>query len=377
MGAPHWQWREFFKQHGVVPFSANFELYGDLSERITNLLASITPSIEVYSVDESFLDLGELDIADYTAWGTTVRDSILKNVGIPVSVGISPSKTLCKVANDRAKKLPELGGVLDLSQQGAITDHYLNSLSIADVWGVGRQLAPKLRADGIHTALSLRTMSPKRAQQIMGIHGRHMVYELNGVACLPLMQDHKSQQMVSRGRQFGEDTNEGYIIESAVTTLSTRAAAILRREHQLASRATVILQTNKYKPGYQQVSREVQFATPTADTGVIASQLVRALSQPYNSRVLFHKAEVLLYDLVADNGLQADLFGTVDMSQHSKSNAKMRAIDAINLKHGPGTIKQASEALSKAWEPRKDLCSRRYTSAWADIPEVRLVDRSF
>src|ERR1700744_520697 len=125
MGAPHFKFREFFKQHGVVAFSANFELYGDISERITNLLASITPRIEVYSVDESFLDLSELNITYYQDWGKVVRASILKQVGVPVSIGIAGSKTLAKAANDRAKKIAELGGSLDLTTPGRETDAYL------------------------------------------------------------------------------------------------------------------------------------------------------------------------------------------------------------------------------------------------------------
>src|SRR4029077_20354739 len=143
--------------------------------------------IEVYSVDESFLDLSQLAIPDYQAWGRMVRTHILRQVGVPVSVGVAPSKTLAKAANDRAKKIPELGGSLDLTEQGRETDMYLRALPIAVVGGVGWRLPPKLRAEGIHTALDLRQMSYKRAQQLMGIHGRHMVYELNGTACLPFM----------------------------------------------------------------------------------------------------------------------------------------------------------------------------------------------
>lgn len=371
MGAPHFKYREFFQAHGVTAFSANFELYGDVSERITNLLASITPRIEVYSVDESFLDLTELDIADYEQWGRTVRASILQHVGVPVSIGVAGSKTLAKAANDRAKKLPELAGSLDLTEQGSRTDHYLAGLPIQDIWGVGWKLAPKLRAEGIHTALDLRQMPYKRAQQLMGIHGRHMVYELNGTACLPLMREHKPQQMIMRGRQFGEDTRELYVIESAIASLGARAAAALRREKLLARRAVVILQTNRLKPGYQRLSEAIRFYTPTADTGVVTSQLVQLLSQTYNSGLQYHKADVLLYDLVPETSLQTDLFGAVSVAENTRSHSKMRALDAINLRHGKGTIGFAAEGLSQAWQPRKKLSSPRYTSVWGELPTVK------
>lgn len=373
MGAPHFKYRDFFKQHGVVAFSANFELYGDISERITNLLASITPRIEVYSVDESFLDLTELDIADYQRWGRVVRDSVLQHVGVPVSIGVAPSKTLAKAANDRAKKIPELDGALDLTQQGRETDAYLAMLPIRDVWGIGWKLAPRLRAEGVHTALDLRQMSYHRAQQLMGIHGRHMVYELNGTSCLPFMGDPKPQQMIMRGRQFGEDTREFYVIESAIASLAARAAAALRREHQLARRAVVILQTNRQKPGYQRLTEAVRFYTPTADTGVITSQLVQMLGRTFQNRLEYHKADVLLYDLVPEVGLQTDLFGAVDTSLDDRSKRKMRALDNVNLKHGKGTLKFAAENLSQQWQPRKKLSSPRYTSAWGELPEVKPV----
>lgn len=372
MGAPHFKFREFFRRHGVAAFSANFELYGDISERITNLLATITPRIEVYSVDESFLDLSELSISDYQAWGHMVRSSVLKHVGVPVSIGIAGSKTLAKLASDRAKKLPELGGALDLSEQGPTTDSYLAQVPVGDIWGVGRKLAPKLKAEGVHTALDLRRMNPRRAEQLMGIHGKHMVYELNGTNCLPLQREHKPQQMIMRGRQFGEDTREFHVIESAIASLAARAAAALRRERQLARRATVVLRTNRHRPGYQQVSETVRFYTPTADTGTITSQLVRMLNSNYRAGLEYHRADVLLHDLVAENSLQADLFGSVDLLSNSRSQARMRAFDAINLKHGKGAVTFAAEHLSQSWQPRKKLSSPRYTSAWNELPEAHL-----
>ncbi|HUB93618.1 MAG TPA: Y-family DNA polymerase [Verrucomicrobiae bacterium] len=372
MGAPHFKFRELFRREGVVTFSANFELYGDISERITNLLASITPHIEVYSVDESFLDLSELDIANREAWGREVSASILRQIGVPVSIGVAPSKTLAKAANDRAKKLPELGGSLDLTEQGTTTDRYLAGLPIQDVWGVGWRLAPKLRAEGIRTALDLREMNIHRAQQLMGIHGRQMVTELNGVTCLPFQRAHKPQQMITRGRQFGEDTHEFYVVESAIASLAARAAVALRREHQLARQATVTLRTNRHRPGYQYVSRTVRFYTPTADTGVITSQLISLLATSFNAQLPYHKADVLLHDFVPEDSLQTDLLGTVDVTIDDRSRQKMQVVDAINRKHGKSTVFFAAEHLSQAWQPRKRLMSPRYTSTWTELPEVHL-----
>ncbi len=399
MGAPLFKWRDVWKQHKVVTFSANFELYGDISERIVNILTSVTPNIEVYSVDESFLDLSELDITDYEAWGGAVRGSILKNIGVPVSVGIAPSKTLCKLANHWAKKHPETGGAFALAPQTntsrvilssseestqiqtrffatAQNDEYLKALSgtpVQDLWGIGWRLTPKLKAEGIHTALDLAQTNPKRAQQLMGIHGRQMVYELNGTNCLPLQYERKPQQMVMRGRQFGEDTREFYVIEAAIASLTARAAAALRREKLLARQAVVILQTNRLKPGYQRVTETVKLYTPTADTGTLCSQLVRMLQTVYNPHLDYHKADVLLYDLVPETGLQTDLLGTVNIPASERSSQRMAALDTLNRKHGKGTVHYAAEDLSNSWQPRKRMSSPRYTSAWGDLPEVKPV----
>lgn len=372
MGAPHFKFRDFFRQHGVTAFSANFELYGDISERIINTLASITPHIEVYSVDESFLDLGELDIPNYQTWGHMVREHVLQHIGVPVSIGIAGSKTLAKLASDRAKKLPNLHGALDLTEQGAITDTYLAQVPVHDIWGVGWRLAPQLKAEGIHTALDMRRANPRRAQQLMGIRGRQMVAELNGTNCFPLQYAHKPQQMIMRGRQFGEDTREFYVIESAIASLAARAASHLRREHQLARRASVVLRTNRHRPGYRQVSESVRFYTPTADTGVITSQLVRMLAGNFPAGLEYHRADVLLHDFVPEDGLQTDLLGMVDAHTDARSHRKMRAVDTVNVRHGKGTIKFAAENLSQSWQPRKNLMSPRYTSAWDELPEVHL-----
>lgn len=370
MGAPIFKYRDLFRQHGVTAFSANFELYGDLSERIATLLTSITPHIELYSIDESFLDLSELDIRDYSQWGNYIRSMILRNIGIPVSIGVAPSKTLCKTANHWAKTHAEYSGVVAATQQDRAWHDMLAGSPVNDVWGVGWKLAPRLRAEGIFTTLDLAHMNPRRAQQLMGIHGRHMVYELNGTRCLPLQPATKPQHMVNRGRQFGEDTSDFHIIEAAVTTLAGRAARELRREGQLASRAAVILRTNRLKPGYTRTFDEVRFYTPTADVRTICSQLIRTLQRTFRSNLQYHKADVILYELSLDKTLQADVLGTVDLTAHARSQALMQAYDAVNSKHGAHTLRPAAELLSQAWKPRSNMLSPRYTSCWSDLPHI-------
>jgi len=371
MAAPAYKYKQLFKDEGVVQFSANFELYGDISQRIISQLISITPHIEVYSVDESFLDLSELDIPDYSAWGRAIRQNILKNIGVPVSIGIAPTKTLAKLAADRAKKDEAMAGALDLARaEQDVINYQLAAVPVRDIWGVGWRLAPKLQAEGVHTAYDLAHFSIKRASQLMGVHGRQMITELNGIACHPLERPHKPQQMIGRGRQFGEDTNQPGVIEAAVASLTARAAAALRRDGQLARTATVVLRTNRHNPGYQSYTKSVSFITPTADTGTLMAALTRATEEVFNPRASYHKADVILHDLMPTTGFQTDLFGNVSAGQNDRETARMAAIDHLNDKFGKGHIIYAAERLSDAWRPRHRLGSPRYTSAWAELPEI-------
>jgi DNA polymerase V len=367
MGAPIFKYRDMFRTHGVVCFSANFELYGDVSQRITDVLQRVTPQIEVYSVDESFLDLSSLDITDYNAWGRQLGERVLRDIGLPVSIGIAPSKTLCKIATDRAKKLPHLGGALALLDTET-THQHLPHVPIGDVWGVGRQLAPKLKIVGAHTAMDLANLPPRYARQLMGIRGQQMVAELRGESCLPLQTSHKPQHMIMRGRQFGQDTSDLAVIESAIANLTARAAYHLRQDGQLARQAMVLLRTNRHKPGYRQVVINLNLATPSADTGSLCSQLVASLKESFNPRLSYHKADVLLHDLQPAAALQPDFFGVVDTTAADRSRQRMQALDDINARFGNGHIGYAAERLSQTWRPRRNMASQRYTTSWDELP---------
>lgn len=371
MGAPFFKWRPFFAQHGVTHFSGNFELYGDISQRIILLLTRITPRTEVYSVDESFLDLGELKIDDYWQWGRAVRQRLLREVGIPVSIGIAPTKTLAKLAAEEAKHDPGSGGVLDLVdlRPSERTGHLLKT-PINDVWGVGRRLTPRLRAEGIHNALSLSRLPPRLAQQLMGVHGRQMVAELNGTPCYPLEPFGRVRQTVMHGRQFGEDTGDPLVIEAAIASLAAHAAGRLRADGLLARGSAVRLGTNRHKPGYQRLARTLRFTMPTADSGFIAGQLVEAVQAALGPRTLFHRADVLLFDLVSERNLQTDLLGALDLAESAAAQARLRAFDAINDRYGKRAIYYAAEDLSAAWTPKRGHRSPRYTTSWEELPTI-------
>ena len=369
MGAPAFQYKQLFKERGVVQFSANFDLYGDISSRITRSLTAVVPLTEVYSVDESFLDLSHLKLTDYEAWAKNLKLKLLKLTGIPVAIGMSSSKTLAKIATERTKKDTPDNTVLDLltPNQDQI-DKYLGSTLIQDVWGVGRKLAPKLRAERVHTALDLKELDPRYAQQLMGIHGRQMVAELNGQNCYPIKVTHEQRQSIMHGRMFGEDTNNYLVVEAAIASLTARAAKQLRKEALVASSATVVLRTNRHKPNYKQLARTIDFDTPTADTGLITSELSQLLQKICSNNIWIHKADVMLHGLIPEDRLQLNL---IDSRTDNKSKTLYKAFDRINERYGNNFIRLASEDLSANWQPKKRLISPKYTTSWNDLPLIR------
>jgi len=372
MGAPVFKIRDELRRHNITQFSGNFELYGDISKRITALLTTVTPRIEIYSVDESFLDVSQLNIADYIAWAKVVRTSILRNIGVPVSIGIATSKTLAKLASEIAKQHDEYGGVFSFIDLNPVDKQALLAQTpVQEIWGIGRRLAPKVRAEGAGNAWALATASPWRMQQIMGIHGRQLVSELNGISCYPLEAEHGDIKSIMRTRTFGEDTRHAYVLEAAIATLASRAAYHLRNHHLLAKRIGLFTTTNRHKPGYRRWMREIELSTPTNDTGLIISVLTKELTTFYSNKQLYHRLGVFLYDLTDENALQLDLLDFTHTANHDRAKARMEAVDAVNAKWGKGKVYFAAEDLSKAWQPKQAIRSPQYVSDWKQLPTVR------
>jgi DNA polymerase V len=385
MGAPAFKYRELFERHNVARFSANFELYGNISRRITALLTSVTPRIEIYSVDESFLDLSQLPITDYEAWGKEVRALILKWVGIPVSVGIAPTKTLAKLANLRAKKDPSLGGVLSFVKSRETSDFshfdeqktqvHLAITPVADIWGIGWRLAPKIRAQGIGTALDVSRLRPQRAQQLMGIHGRQMVAELQGVSCCPLDLEGKLPQSIASTRTFGQDTSSSEAVEAALATFITTASFRLRRSGQLSSRVSLFATTSRYKPGYRSWYQELKIPQPTADPGVLIPLITNEFRKFYRPDIQYHRAGITLHDFVPDTQIQTDLLGSINTDHYDKSKSRMAAFDNINNLYGRRTIRFAAELAAATWKPKYLLRSPRYVSRWDELPSIHPISK--
>lgn len=371
MGAPAFKYRDLFIRHNIKKFSANFELYGDISRRVTDLLTTITPQIEVYSVDESFLDLSQLQISDYDAWGREVCKIVQRWIGVPVSIGIAPTKTLAKVAVDRAKKIPALRGALHITEQNR--DHYLKQLPIQDVWGVGRRLAPKLKAEGVMNALDYSQMRPRHAQKLLSIRGRQSVAELNGLSCFPLEQESRVRQSIARTRTFGHDTSSKDSMQAALANFVHAAAFRLRMSKLRTQRLSVFVTTNRFKPGYNSWSEQTHFEVPTADTGQLISAAIKLLDACYQTNQTYHRAGVLLWDFVPDNTIQTDMFGKINIEHEDKALSRLEAVDTLNERYGKRTIRYATELLGTSHESRQSIRSPLYVSNWDDLPLVKIM----
>ncbi len=371
MGAPAFKYRSVFQKNNVISFSANFSLYSDISRRIIGILSSVTPRIEVYSVDESFLDLSQLDIQSYEEWGTTLRQKILEWVGVPVSIGIAPTKTLAKLAAEQAKKTSGSNGVVNLQGQ-ALQTEALSKMAVGEVWGVGRRLAPQLQATGVLTALDLSRMRPELARSIVGVHGAQMISELKGIPCLPLEIIGKPCKSIARTRTFGEDTNSFDVMESAIASFVVRASQQLRKSKQVAKRISIFMTSNRHKPGYKTWQTEIKLSAPTNDTGTLIKAVVNALEEIFSSSAYYHRAGICLYDFVPQDLVQIDLLGDVKPQAINRSNRRMQTIDNINERFGKEHIGYAAEKLGDKWQPKYLLRSPRYVTHWDELPKVKI-----
>lgn len=377
MGAPAFKYRELFKREGVVQFSANFELYGDISKRIIHILTELTPRTEIYSIDEAFLELSQLASTDYTAVARNLRDRIWNEVGMPVSIGLAHSKTLAKLASDFAKKHAEDQGVTDLTGSRQHNTSFLQNTPIENVWGVGRRYAPKLRGEGLATAADLAALSPKRARQLMGVRGEQMVRELNNETCFDFVALDTKPKSIARTRTFGEDTNQFHVLEAAIANFATQAAFRLRASGQLTRRAGLFMMTNRHKPGFRTWSEEIIFDTPTADSGELIKCLVDKAAELFEPRQSYHRAGVWLHDFVGNAYLQTDLLGLVDVPAHQKSTDRMQSVDHLNKRYGRGTIKYAAEELAAVWQPKHKIRSPRYTTRWDELPVAQFKSHGY
>jgi DNA polymerase V len=376
MGAPLFKHRELLAAHGTHIFSANFPLYGDISDRVATVLAGYSPNVEVYSIDESFLQVDGLSITDYDSWAKELARIVEKQVGIPVSVGVGPTKTLAKAAVEYVKKHPDNRGGLSLVDDLLAQSKILAWLEVGDVWGIGRRTAEKLHRVGIKNASGVVGLRDSWVLDNLTITGLRTIRELRGESCIPLdlFESKNQQKNLSVTRSFGGVVRSYSELESAIATFSARAAMRLRRKEQMAWRGSVFMRARLPDKRKQFIYTNFSLDIPTSFTADIIKASLGALESIYEPDFRYDKAGVILHDLIDEGSQQMSLFA--EKNQDAKLTAQlhlMKAMDTLSLRYGKQSVTFAAEGLANArWRSRQEKVGPAYTTRWSDIPKVNI-----
>ncbi|WP_434987472.1 translesion error-prone DNA polymerase V subunit UmuC [Pseudomonas protegens] len=359
MGEPYFQIKHKLRQHGIVAFSSNYALYGDMSERVMSLIESMVPAVEVYSIDEAFADLTGINSLEQ--FGRQIRAHVLRCTGIPVGVGIASTKTLAKLANHTAKRLQaQTGGVVDITDP-AKRDWVLRNTDVAEVWGVGRRMKVHLDGMGIKSAMDLARADPWTLRKKFSVVIEKTARELAGTPCLELDEPDPPKQEICCSRMFGKRLTELAPIKEAVATYMMRASEKLRAQNSLCKKIRVSIRTGMFNPEEAKYANGVlvELPYPTNDVRLMTKMAVEALDRVFRPGFNYSKAEVLLLNLCQPGEYTGDLFA---VAQPSETDKVMKVLDQINSRWGRGTLRAASVPTNPAWGMRREMMSQSYTT---------------
>lgn len=370
MGVPVFQIKAEMQRHGILAFSSNYALYADLSSRVMRTLEEMAPRVEVYSIDEAFLDLTGIESAiSLVEFGQQVRERIGHWIGITVCVGIAPTKTLAKLANHAAKKYPATQGVVDLTNPDR-QRRLLTLVPVDDVWGVGKRLSKLLNALGITTALDLANASPRAIRDQFSVVLERTVRELNGESCIELEEIPPTKKQIVCSRSFGAKVTQFELLREAVCEYATRATEKLRKEQQQAKVMTVFIRTSPFKDNEPQYSNSAsgELLTPSCDTRDFIELANHLLKRIWKDGFRYAKAGVMLSDFYDPGMFQPGLFD--DVSTRSNSQQLMSVLDTIN-QSGAGKVFFAGQGTKKDWSMKREHLSPAYTTRWDQLPRVK------
>lgn len=370
MGEPAHKRLPFLRRHGVCVFSSNYPLYGDMSARVMRALSRFTPDQEVYSIDECFLYFAAPP-AELLNTARRIRRTVRQWTGIPVSIGLGPTKTLAKIANRRAKKDPATEGVCLLGDTAAI-EQTLARTAVEDIWGIGRRYAHFLHTRGVETGLDLVHMPQDWVRSHLTVVGLQTVLELNGRPCFPLEPMPAPPKSIVCSRSFGRRVRDKTVLREALSCHIQRAGERLRQHGLLAANVRVHLETNRFRPGPQYAVDQAQaLPYPTDTTPELQQAAQSVLDHLFQSGFAYQKIGVTLLGLAPRTRYQGHFFAPEKARQH-RQRALMRTIDHLNAAYGRGTVKWASSGLGpRPWHMRQNQLSPRYTTAWEELPQVR------
>ena len=357
MGVPLFKVKDIVERENVIVFSSNYTLYADMSRRVMNIISEFAPSIEVYSIDEAFIELTNMNV-DYESYVRQMRKVILQYTGIPVSIGVASTKTLTKVANHIAKDDESLEGVCSLVKHENL-DQVLEDTNVADVWGVGRQLSKKLIANGIFNAKLLKNCEDAWVRKMMSVNGLKTVSELREISCLDLEETSATRKSCCTTRSFGKPLVNLDDIEQAVTTFARRATERIRGENLTASTVSVFLRTNPFDRNcYYSNSSTTTLSYPTYDTMQIVKTALQLTKIIFRENYKYKKAGVLLSGFYEKGTETKDLFSET----RYRSPKLMSAVDQINERYGSDTIQIATECQIGKWKQKRKNCTQSYTT---------------
>ena len=366
MGEPYFKVKELVKKNNVQIFSSNYALYGDISRRVMKVLKGFSDKVEIYSIDEAFIDLSFIDEKGAEEYGKEIRSRVLKWTGIPTSVGIATTKTLSKVANHIAKK--EKAGVVYLNKD---IDERLKKFAIEDVWGVGRQLSKFYHKNNIKNAYDLKNVSNYWVKKGTNVLGAKTAMELRGVPCIDLQIDQEKRKNCCVSRSFGRKVTEIEELEESVTTHCLNAAEKIRADDQLAKTITVFVRTSPFDKSkkYYSNSKTIDLPIATNNSLELIKNATKALSEIYVKGHRYQKAGVILTGLKDEKESQENLLTPL---MDNKSKSLMKAIDYTNSKYGRYAISIAHAGLSKGWKMRREHSSKIDTASFDSLPIINI-----
>lgn len=369
MGQPFYQLGEIIRRYDVAVFSSNYILYGDMSQRVQRTLQSLVPATEVYSIDESFLDLRGVDQERLDDFGHHISYIVQRNTGIPISVGISPTKTLAKIASKLCKQYPKLRGSCFMHRPQDI-EKVLRKFPIEDVWGVGRRFSVLLKSQGVQTAYDFTKLTESRVRQLMHIGGVKTWYELHGKPCIEFEEIGKDKQQITVSRSFSQELKTAEDLQQQVALFASMAAEKLRKQQSVCCAILVFAMTNRHRTDKPQqfANRLVTLPAPTDSTlelSHIATSVIAELIKPGYD---YKKAGVVLSDIKPKDNVQTVLFDEIDHDKHSRL---MSVLDDINRKQGNHSVVVAAAGFDGVKMNRQHL-SKNYTSDWNDILTISL-----
>ena len=368
MGQPCYQLRELIGRENVAVFSANFILYGDMSRRVMSLLRKAVPATEVYSIDEAFLDLTGVEAERLDEFGHRLARTVRRHTGIPISIGIAPTKTLAKIASKLCKQYPKLNGCCYMHRPEDI-EKVLRRFPIGDVWGVGRRWVQMLERHDIRTAWDFTLLPPDWVRSRMSVVGLRMWRELRGEACIGFEQHPADKKQIATTRTFDRDIDDFEELHRRIAQYVAAAAEKLRRQHSLCGEIGVFILTNRHKENMPQYyeNRLLKLSVPTDSTLELTAHAVRLLRQVFRPGIAYKRAGVVLSDLRSKSGVQTDLF---DATDRAKLDSLMKAVDALNDRFGRHRLVTAAEGF-EPFKMNRNHLSQEYTTDWKQIVKIK------